>query len=72
MGPRGYPAEFRQRVVDLVTAGRRVEDVARDPGISDQAIYSWDRQDRIDKGLGFSAGRRFWSGNRSLRAMNSV
>src|SRR5207247_3714078 len=31
-GRRGYPVEFRQRVLDLVAAGRRVEDVARDRG----------------------------------------
>jgi transposase len=51
MGRRGYPAEFRQRVLDLVAAGRGVEDVARDLGISDQTIYSWRHQDRIDHGL---------------------
>ncbi len=51
MGRRGYPAEFRQRVLDLVAAGRGVEDVARDLGISDQTIYSWRHQDRIDQGL---------------------
>ena len=51
MGRRGYPAEFRQRVLDLVAAGRRVEDVARDLAISDQTIYSWRHQDRIDQGL---------------------
>ena len=51
MGRRGYPAEFRQRVLDLGAAGRRVEDIARDLGISDQTVYSWRRQDRIDRGL---------------------
>jgi transposase-like protein len=51
MGRRGYPSEFRQRVLDLVAAGRRVEDVARDLGISDQTVYSWRRQDRVDRGL---------------------
>lgn len=51
MGRHGYPAEFRQRVLDLVGSGRRIEDVARDLGISDQTIYSWRRQDRIDQGL---------------------
>ena len=51
MGRGGYPAEFRQRVLDLVAAGRRVEDIARDLGISDQTVYSWRRQDRIDRGL---------------------
>lgn len=36
MGRRGYPAEFRQRVFDLVAAGRRVADVAGDLGVSEQ------------------------------------
>jgi transposase-like protein len=39
MGRRGYAGEFRQRVLDLVAAGLRVGDIARDVGISDQAIY---------------------------------
>ena len=30
MGRRGYPPEFRRRVLDLVEAGRTVTDVARD------------------------------------------
>jgi transposase-like protein len=51
MGRRGYPAEFRQRVLDLVAAGRGVKEVAGDLGISDQTIYSWRHQDRIDQGL---------------------
>ncbi len=51
MGRRGYPAEFRQRVLDLVAAGRRLEDVARDLGISDQTIYGWRHQDRVDRGV---------------------
>ncbi len=51
MGRRGYTAEFRQRVLDLVAAGRRVEDIARDLDISDQTVYSWRRQDRVDRGL---------------------
>ena len=48
---RSYPSEFRRRVLDLVAAGRRVEDIARDLGISDQTVYSWRRQDRVDRGL---------------------
>lgn len=51
MGRRGYPAEFRQRVLDLMAAGRGVKEVARDLGISDQTIYTWRQQDRIDQGL---------------------
>jgi transposase len=51
MGRRGYPPEFRRRVLDLVEADRSVADVARDLGISDQSVYAWRRQDRIDRGL---------------------
>jgi transposase len=51
MGRRGYPPEFRSRVLDLIEAGRRVAEVADDLGISDQTIYTWRRQDRIDRGL---------------------
>jgi transposase len=51
VGRRGYPPEFRRKVLDLVATGRSVVDVARDLGISAQAIYTWRRQDRIDKGL---------------------
>ena len=51
MGRQGYPPEFRRKVLDLVEAGRPVVDVARDLGISAQSIYTWRRQDRIDKGL---------------------
>ena len=50
-GRRGYPAEFRRRVVDLLAAGRKVADVARDLGISEQAVYTWRRQEQIDCGL---------------------
>jgi transposase-like protein len=51
MGRRSYPAEFRRRVLDLVESGRKIADVAADLGISDQTIYTWRRQDRIDQGL---------------------
>jgi transposase len=51
VGRRGYPPEFRRKVLDLVEAGRPVVDVARDLGISAESIYTWRRQDRIDKGL---------------------
>src|SRR5680860_67709 len=51
MGRRGYPTEFRRRVLELVASGRKVADVARDLQISEQTIYTWRRQDRIDRGL---------------------
>jgi transposase len=60
MGRRGYPPEFRRKVLDLVEAGRSITDVARDLGVSAQSIYTWRRQDRIDKGLepGLSSGEK--------------
>jgi transposase len=51
MGRRGYPPEFRRRVLDLLGAGRRVTDLARDLGVSSQTIYLWRRQEQIDRGL---------------------
>ena len=51
MGRRGYSAEFRRKVLDLFETGRPITEVAKVLGISDQSIYSWRRQDRIDRGL---------------------
>ena len=50
MGQKGYSPEFRQRALDLLGSGRKVVDVARDLGISDQTIVNWRRQDRVDRG----------------------
>jgi transposase-like protein len=51
MGRRGYPPEFRRKVLDLVEAGRPIAEIAKALGISAQSISIWRRQDRIDKGL---------------------
>lgn len=51
MGRKGYPTEFRRRALDLVSAGRKVVDLVRDLGVSEQTIYTWRRQERIDRGL---------------------
>lgn len=56
MGRKGYPVEFRRRVLDLIDAGRPVAEVAHDLGISDQTVYNWRRQDRIDRGLEHGMG----------------
>lgn len=50
MGRCGYPAEFRRQVLGLVEGGPRVGAPAVDLGVSEQTIYSWCRQDRVDKG----------------------
>jgi putative transposase len=51
MGRRGYPPEFRRKVLNLVEAGRPIAEVAQALGISAQSIYTWHHQDRIDRGL---------------------
>lgn len=50
MGRPGYPAEFRRKVLDLLAEGRSVASVAHDLDVSDQTIYNWRRQHRIDRG----------------------
>jgi transposase-like protein len=49
--PRRYPVEFRRKVLDLIEAGRPVVEIAEQLGVSDQTIYNWRKQDRIDRGL---------------------
>ncbi|MFZ1490199.1 MAG: transposase [Ilumatobacteraceae bacterium] len=49
--PRRYPVEFRRKVLDLIEAGRPVAEIAAQLGVSDQTIYNWRKQDRIDRGL---------------------
>jgi transposase-like protein len=50
MARKGYPAEFRRRALDLVAAGKTVAEVARLLEVSDQSIYTWRRQELIDRG----------------------
>lgn len=51
MGRCGYPVEFRRRALDLIQAGRKVVDVGRDRGVSEQTLHTRRSQDRIDRGL---------------------
>ncbi|NNG21392.1 transposase [Naumannella sp. ID2617S] len=51
MGRPGYPAEFRRKVLDLLAEGRTVASIAHDLDVSDQTIYNWRRQDRVDRGV---------------------
>jgi transposase InsO family protein len=75
MARRGYPPEFRRKVLDLLASGRKVADVARDLEISDQTIYAWRRQDRIDRGVqpGLTTGERteLAAANRKIAALEA-
>ena len=41
----------RRRVVGLVESGRKVSELSTELGVSQQTIYAWRRQARIDAGL---------------------
>jgi transposase len=45
-----YPPEFRQRMVELVRAGRTPEELSREFEPSAQAIWNWVRQADLDDG----------------------
>jgi len=40
LGRRGFPPEFRRKVLDLLEEGRSVAQVAHDLDISEQSIYT--------------------------------
>jgi transposase len=46
-----YPPEFKQRMVDLVRAGRNPEELAEEFEPSAQAIRNWVKQADLDQGV---------------------
>ena len=50
MGRRGHDPVLRRRAIDLLESGKSVKEVAEELGVSDQSIYTWRRQYRIDSG----------------------
>jgi len=45
-----YPPEFRRRMVELVRAGRKPEELSREFEPSAQAIHNWVKQADLDEG----------------------
>src|SRR5687767_13031613 len=45
-----YPAEFRQRIVELARAGRSPESLAQEFKVTGQSIRNWLRQSDLDAG----------------------
>ena len=41
---RPYPAEFRQRMLELVRAGRKPDELAKEFELSAQTIWNWVKQ----------------------------
>lgn len=48
--PSRFPAEVRRQVVELARSGTRVAQLAETFGMTQASIYSWLKQDRIDRG----------------------
>jgi len=47
---RAYPAEFRQRMLELVRAGRKPQALAKEFELSAQTIGNWVKQADLDNG----------------------
>ena len=47
---RAYPAEFRQRILELVRAGRKPAELAKEFELSAQTIGNWVKQAELDSG----------------------
>ncbi len=48
--PRRYPPEVRGQVIELARSGTKVAQLSEVFGMSEAAIYTWLKQDRIDSG----------------------
>jgi transposase-like protein len=48
--PRRYALEVRRQVIELARAGTGVKQLALTFGMSEATIYTWRKQDRIDRG----------------------
>jgi transposase len=48
--PSRYPVEVRRQIVELARSGTRVAQLAETFGMTQASIYSWLKQDRIDRG----------------------
>ena len=48
--PSRYPVEVRRQVVELARSGTKVSQLAETLGMTQASIYSWLKQERIDRG----------------------
>jgi transposase-like protein len=48
--PLSYAPQFRAMVIDQIRAGKPVQDVVVELGVSESTVHRWVRQDRIDRG----------------------
>jgi transposase-like protein len=48
--PRKFPAEVRRQILELARAGTSVKQLAVTFAVSEASIYTWRKQDKIDRG----------------------
>jgi transposase len=48
--PKAYPPEFRQKIVELVRAGRQPDDLAHEFSLARQTVRNWIKQHEVDSG----------------------
>lgn len=48
--PRAYPADFRQKIVELARAGRGADDLAAEFKLAYQTVRNWIKQADVDAG----------------------
>jgi len=48
--PRRYPPEVRRQVIELARSGTKVSQLSEVFGVSEAAIYTWLKQERVDRG----------------------
>jgi transposase len=48
--PRAYPADFRQKIIELARVGRGADDLASEFKLSKQTVRNWIKQADVDAG----------------------
>ncbi|HEY9084365.1 MAG TPA: transposase, partial [Candidatus Tyrphobacter sp.] len=48
--PRSYPLDFRQNIIDLARAGKKLEELAAQFDIAPQTVRNWVKQADLDGG----------------------
>ena len=46
-----YPPEYRKRILELVRSGRKVSELSKEFGVTDQTIRNWMKQLDLDEGI---------------------
>ena len=71
MSRRGYPPEFRRRMVDLVEGGRKVSEFAAEFEVSEKTIYTWRQQAQVEAGLSSSEHAELAAAKRRIRELET-